>query len=389
MTPDAPARPRLRLQLAAFTATRTVLNTGYRMVYPFLPAIARGLGVDLATVAQAVTARALLGLLAPLYGSLADRRGRQQAMLIGLGIFAAGLVSVALLPGLPTLFAALILGAAGKGIFETALLAYLSDQVVYEQRGRVLALTEIAWSASFLFGIPLVGWLIGRTDWRAPFPWIAGLALGSALLVWRSVPPDPPHPDSRPTLAGGLRLVMSHPGALAAMSVSLLMSLANETVNIVYGAWMEQTFALKVAALGAASAVIGVAELGGEGLVVGVVDGLGKRRSVALGLLLNAAACLALPFLSASLPGALAGLFVFYITFEFALVSSIPLVSELMPDTRATMMAANVAAILVGRAVGALLGPALFSMGLIANVSAAAVCDLATVAVLLLLVRQQ
>ena len=35
----------LRTQIVAFTLARLVLNTGHRMVYPFLPAIARGVGV--------------------------------------------------------------------------------------------------------------------------------------------------------------------------------------------------------------------------------------------------------------------------------------------------------------------------------------------------------
>jgi hypothetical protein len=35
---------RLRYQLAAFSLTRAVINTGFRMVYPFLPTFARGLG---------------------------------------------------------------------------------------------------------------------------------------------------------------------------------------------------------------------------------------------------------------------------------------------------------------------------------------------------------
>ena len=41
------AVPRLRLLLLIFSSARLVLNTGFRMAYPFLPAFSRGLGVDL------------------------------------------------------------------------------------------------------------------------------------------------------------------------------------------------------------------------------------------------------------------------------------------------------------------------------------------------------
>jgi predicted MFS family arabinose efflux permease len=143
-----------------------------------------------------------------------------------------------------------------------------------------------------------------------------------------------------------------------------------------------------VAALGAASAAIGVAELSGEGLVASLTDRLGKRRAVALGIAGNALACLAIEPLAHSLPGALAGLFLFYITFEFALVSSIPLMSELVPGARATALAGNMGAHSAGRAVGALIGPVLFAHGMFANAAAAAGLDALALVILLAFVRE-
>ena len=98
----------------------------------------------------------------------------------------------------------------------------------------------------------------------------------------------------------------------------MMIAPANETMAIVYGAWLEDAFGLKVAALGLASAVIGVAELGGEGLVAAVVDRVGKRRAFILGVLGNALMALLLPAAGFSVGGALAGLFLFFLTFEFA-----------------------------------------------------------------------
>ena len=192
-----------------------------------------------------------------------------------------------------------------------------------------------------------------------------------------------------PSLARHLRAVLRHPAAIAGLALSVLLSSANETVNIVYGLWMESSFGLQVAALGAASAVIGVAELGGEGLVAGLADRLGKRRAVAFGIVLNTLAGLALPRLGVSTSGALVGLFAFYITFEFTVVSSIPLMTELVPAARATLMAANLAAFSLGRALGALLGPPLFAAGITANVGWAAVFNVAALVILGLFVREE
>ncbi|MEK6587388.1 MAG: MFS transporter, partial [Chloroflexota bacterium] len=60
-----------------------MINTGFRLVYPFLPMISRGLNVAPEAVILGVTARSALGLGAPLLGSLGDRDGRRAAMLAG------------------------------------------------------------------------------------------------------------------------------------------------------------------------------------------------------------------------------------------------------------------------------------------------------------------
>jgi predicted MFS family arabinose efflux permease len=132
--------------------------------------------------------------------------------------------------------------------------------------------------------------------------------------------------------------------------------------------WMEGSFGFKLAALGLVSIGIGAAELGGETLVGALVDRIGKVRSVASGLLGNCLACLALAGLTRlTLPGikvyAVIGLLLFYLTYEFTVVSFLPLMSEVLPQARATMLAANIATLALGRAVGAWLAPHLFTWG--------------------------
>jgi predicted MFS family arabinose efflux permease len=304
--------------------------------------------------------------------------------------FAAGMLLVTLWPTYPALIVAMLLAMTGKLIFDPATLACIGDKVHYTRRGLAIAVIELSWSGAFLLGVPVVGWLIARSDrWQAPFPWLGMLAVLGAGMLWRILPPDAPHPSERPSLRQGIRIILSERAALAGLAIGVLINFANEVVSIVFGAWMENSFALEVAALGAASAVIGLAELGGEGLVAGVVDRLGKRRAVALGLGANALAGLLLPALGFSVEGALVGLFFFFITFEFALVSTIPLMTELVPHARATLMAGYVAALSLGRMPGALAGPALFEIGLLANGIVAAVLNLLALAVLLLFVRQE
>ncbi len=157
--------------------------------------------------------------------------------------------------------------------------------------------------------------------------------------------------------------VIAYPPALAGILFGLALSAANEQINLTFGIWLEDSFAVKIAALAVASAIIGASELTGELLVIGFVDWIGKRRAVSIGLALNAVAALALPYLGGTLTGALVGLFLIYLTFEFALVSSIPLMSEVIPAARATFLSVYIAATAIGRALGALVVPLLYRNG--------------------------
>ncbi len=74
-------------------------------------------------------------------------------------------------------------------------------------------------------------------------------------------------------------------------------------------------------------------------------------------------------------------------------MSVIPLMSELVPGARATVLAGSSGSHSAGRALGALLGPALYAGGLLGggmfpNALAAAVLDLLALMILLAFVRE-
>jgi predicted MFS family arabinose efflux permease len=355
----------LRWQLAAFTVIRMIFNTLHRMVYPFLAIFARGLGVDLTTISYALTARSVVGTVGPFAASVADRRGRRFGMLFGATLFMVGAAVVVFWPSFPGLTISLVLATLGKYIFDPGMQAYIGDRVPYEQRGRTMAITEFGWSLAFVLGVPLMGFLIARNGWMAPFPLMAVLGvLIVGGLTWM-LPKDQLAPN-RNSSRDNFRLVLTSLPALTGLAIGVLASAANEQVNLVFGVWLEDSFGLQIAALGAASAVIGISELSAEGLVAAFVDRLGKPRAIALGLTVNSLAALALPWLGRTEFGALAGLFFFYISFEFTIVSLLPLMTELLPSARATLMACTVAAFSLGRAIGAFLAPRLYTLGFLA-----------------------
>jgi predicted MFS family arabinose efflux permease len=305
-------------------------------------------------------ARALTGFFSPLLASVADSRGRKIGMLFGLLLFCLGGSLVVFWPVYPVFVASLVLCTAGYLVFIPSLQAYLGDAVAYAQRGLVMALSELAWSISAIVGVPLVGFLIARQGWLSPFPLLVLLGLLSFILLVRILPRDPTVTAARPSLFVNLRRVFTYPPALAGLGMATLYTVANELVTVVYGVWVEEKFALAIASLGATALGIGVVELGGESLVALLTDRIGKRRAIAFGVGLNCLAALVLVVFGGWLAGTLVGLLLFYLTFEFTMVSGIPLMSEILPPARATLMATHIAVVSLGRAVGDFLAPRLF-----------------------------
>jgi MFS transporter, DHA1 family, inner membrane transport protein len=353
----------IRYQIFIFTLVRTVINTSYRMIYPFLAVFARGLGVDISVMSRLVANRALVGAVTPFFFPFIETRGRKFGMAFGLGLFVLAMGIVALFPSITTLGIALILAMIGRSIFDPSMTSYIADHVAYEKRGTAIAFSEFAWSLAFILGIPFVGWLIARSNWSIPF-WALGIlglvALAFILLTLRDSTKPTPHADG---VFGSVKQIIASPVVLVAFSIGACMCSANEMVNLMFGVWLEDSFHLQIAALAGASAVIGLSELGGEGLVALFVDRIGKVRAAGLGIMVNSLAAILLPIIGRTEFGALVGLFFFFISFEFTIVSIIPLNSEVMPSARATTLALAGSANFIGRAIGATLAPKLYAFG--------------------------
>jgi predicted MFS family arabinose efflux permease len=352
--PKANKGKSMRIQLIIFMFLRTILNTAHRMVYPFLSVFARGLGVSLETMSVVMTIRALLGATSPIFAPIADRRGRKFGMLAGIGVFTTGIAFVAVYPSFWTLALALMLAMVGKYMFDPSMQAYFSDRIPYHKRGTALAVTEVAWSLAFIVGVPMVGFFIDHFGWSGPFPIFTILGLIAFFIVWKIVPGDDEHHQPASNSRAAYRAVLTSPTALAGISIALFASAGNELVSIIFGVWLEDSFGLKILALAGASAVIGISELSGEGLVALTTDKLGKPLALTIGLIGNTLAALLLPWIGQTQLGALIGLFLFYITFEYILVSHIPLMTELVPTARVTMLSMNLTGHSIGRAIGAL-----------------------------------
>ena len=354
---------KIRYQIAIFIAVRVVLNTALRMVYPFLPVFGRSLDVSLSTISKAVALRSASGILGPFLASIGDLRGRKIGMLLGLIFFIAANGLVVFIPTFPVFVLSMVLSLLGYFTFNPTMQAYLGDRVDYKNRGRALALPELGWSLSFILGVPVIGFLIARFSWQSPFFVLTGLGILVFLVLAAVLPPDPVRKSGQPGMWQTFGIVLTSLPVLAGMLLGAASSMSNELVSLIFGVWLEDTFAVKITTLGFTAAIIGFAELSGELSSAGLVDRIGKTRAVAAGLIVNSLVGLSLAFIGVNLISAFVALFLFYLSFEFTVVCSIPIITEILPRARATVMAVIVAVISLGRAVGDIISPWLYRLG--------------------------
>jgi predicted MFS family arabinose efflux permease len=346
----------VRRALGAVFVARTAANGGLRVVYPFLPAIARGLGVSIPTLSAAIAVRNLGGLLTPVTARVAETTGRRRLMITAMGVVVAGCLLSA---GAPTFLVAalgIVMVGIAKPAFDVAMQAWFGDRVPFEERGRVFGITELTWAVALVVTVPVSGLLITLTSWRAPFVLIAVLsAIGLAALVPALQSDQPRTRERRP-----LRLTVPRGLVLAS---TFLFSSGAEMPFIVYGQWLEGEFGLSVTRIGLFTLVIVVAEIVGEGLVVLVSDRVGLKRMILGGLGVSGTAYAFLGATGASLILATAAVMAWVAAFEVTIVATIPFVSELAVESRDRLLSLLAVCIALGRATGALLAQPIYAAG--------------------------
>jgi predicted MFS family arabinose efflux permease len=363
-------------KVGAVISCRLVLSTARRFAYPFAPVLSRGLDVPLTAVTFLIAINQATAIPGMLFGPLADRLGYRLMMLCGLGMLAVGTFAGGLLPFYGVVMAGLFLSGLGKSIFDPAMQAYVSERVPYQRRGLVIGFLEFSWAGSALIGIPLLGLIIEGWGWRAPFFVLGGLGLLGVWVLGVLTPKGTKKTVTRHGSIGFLnawRQLGRERTALGAIGFAFFVSVANDNLFVVYGAWLEGTFSLSIIGLGLGTGAIGAAELLGESMTAVLADRFGLKRSVILGFSLCLFCYGVLPMFGRSLSIALTGLFAVFLTFEFTIVSFLSLCTELLPLSRATMMSSYFAAAGLGRIAGALLGGPVWMAGGIVATSAVSV----------------
>jgi len=164
------------------------------IVTPALPVMGASLGggewVSWIVSAYFLTATAVT----PLYGKLADLKGRRPVLYAGVGIFLAGSVISAAAPSMAVLIAGRALQGLGGGGLMALVQTIIGDVAPPRERGRYMVYISAVWATSSVAGPVLGGLLAEYVHWSAIF-WL-NLPLG-ALAVGLSLKPLSRLPDIR------------------------------------------------------------------------------------------------------------------------------------------------------------------------------------------------
>ena len=335
--------PEVRRVMPWLILLRLTMNTALRMGYSFLPAFARGAQISNGSMGVVLAARDLSGLTAPLAGRAADRSGTGR-VLVAAGVGGTiGLIISATAP-IGLIIGFLIVGFSTV-VLNVATGAWIGHAVAYERRGKATGLVELSWGGAALVGIPLIGVLIDQAGWRAAPAALALVALPASLVMSRlspSMSAADPVESQKP--------VMDRTAIASLASFTLLIASA-QFFFLGHGLWLEDTYDLSATGIGLVVLAGAVMEVIATLATSRLTDGLGKQRAIVLGtsLMVLAMASLAIAP-SAPLPVAVLLLALMFLGFEFAIVSAIPLMSELDPNARAAMVGRATALSIVGRA---------------------------------------
>jgi DHA1 family tetracycline resistance protein-like MFS transporter len=174
--------------------------------------------------------------------------------------------------------------------------AYIADVTPPDQRAARFGILNAAFGFGFVAG-PVVGAWLGAVDPRLPFWFAGGLSLANAL-YGTFVLPESLRPENRAPFrwrvanpVGALGVLRRSPVLLGLALAAFLADVAHEVNPTLFVLYTDLRYGWDLTAVGWAMAVMGVSSaLVGAFLVGPLVERMGARRAVVIGLVFGAVA---------------------------------------------------------------------------------------------------
>jgi multidrug resistance protein len=237
-------------------------------------------------------------IFTPLLGRLSDRVGRRPVLIVSLAGTALGFLVMGWATSLSLLFVARIIDGATGGNISTAQ-AYIADVSTPENRSRSMGLIGAAFGLGFTFG-PMIGGIMSRISYGAPFYFAAALAAVNVVLLYFILPESlSPEYRSRPHERTRLAEVFQHGnarmfGTIVATYFFTITGFAIMTT--LFALFTEKHFGFDARKTGYVFGFIGIISVILQGGLIGrLVKFFGETALARTGLLLLAAGLALLP----------------------------------------------------------------------------------------------
>jgi MFS family permease len=342
---------------------------GFGILMPILPFYAQAFDAPAWQVTLMFTAFSIGNFFAePIWGRLSDRLGRRPILLGTIFCSGLGFIGLAFAPNIWIALGVRLLSGLTTGNLST-IQGYIADITPPRFRAGRIGLLGAAFALGFVAGPALGGLLarpqLGLTGFRAPLLAAGGLSIlaaaGVALFVGES--------RQRAAISGdGLRLTLlaearRHPVLGRALVVTLLYTSAFAAAESTFGLWAQQRFGWGPRQLSYAFAAVAVTAALAQGFLTGrLTRRYGEALMLALGLAIISAT-LALQPLGAGMNRSVALLALTVFGQALALPNISALISRTTsPDRQGAMLGLNMSVGAFSRAIGPVLGGALFSI---------------------------
>ena len=291
------ARPRSPLFVLFLTVFIDLM--GFGIVIPILPLYAEHFHASPVAIGWLTGIYSGMQIIfTPILGKLSDRFGRRPVLLVSIVGTAAGFALMGFAHSLTLLFAGRILAGITGGNISIPQ-AYIADVTAPENRSRAMGMISAAFGLGFTFG-PLIGGLMSRISYGAPFFFAAALAVANAVLVYLILPESlsrehraKPHEDA------SMAEVFAHGrGAMFAIVVGtyFFLIVGFSIMTTLFALFTEQRFGYDAQANGYLFAFIGIVAVIVQGGLIGrLIKTFGEVALTRAGLVLTTLSLALLP----------------------------------------------------------------------------------------------
>jgi predicted MFS family arabinose efflux permease len=353
--------------VAALTAATFVNFLGALALGPMLPLIAADLDTSVALVGQIPALVTLLAaVLGLVVGPLADQYGYGRTLLLGVLAATVSTLGIGLAPSYALLVAVTVFGATGRAAVQPAAQAIVATGFTDEgARRRAMSRVQMGNSGAAIVGIPLLTWIAAVGSWRLAFLALAMIGLIVLAILWWSLPADESAGEGRVELGRVLASylpLLRHASTLSLFAATLVGSMGAWVVWSYLSAFLVEVHSFTLGDVG------WVYLFGGAGIMVGTLISGTRLGSFPRRLMVGSRAVSALLFAAAiilPLPGVAV---VAVISLAMVLhgmygVPSLMVLNAETPVGRATTMTLNNSAIMLGTALGGVVGGIVLTVG--------------------------